>query len=154
MILNHKNELNQVILQEKSTLGRILGLDVGSKRIGVALSDELRFIASPKMVLHRKSNKDDFLKIQEFIKEYKILAIIIGLPLNMDDSESEMSKFVRNFTDNLDDFFDKKIPILLVDERLSSFEARRYGSSKLSRKNQHCDDIAAAVILQACLDSD
>ena len=102
-IYNTKNLLNQVL----PAAGRIMALDVGQKRIGIAITDESRFLSSPKDILTRRSNERDFEKIADFIKTHKILAIIIGLPLNMDDSESEMSKFVRKFSENLDNFLKK-----------------------------------------------
>jgi putative Holliday junction resolvase len=149
MIFSDKDQLNQALPLK----GRLIALDVGSKRIGLAICDETRFIATPKLVLHRMSNEKDFAKIKEIIDENKVVGIVVGLPLNMDESESEMSKFVRKFSDNLDNFFENKLPILLFDERLSSFEAREIARSKLSRKKEFCDDIAAAVILESFLQS-
>ena len=146
-IYNTKNLLNQVL----PAAGRIMALDVGQKRIGIAITDESRFLSSPKDILTRRSNERDFEKIADFIKTHKILAIIIGLPLNMDDSESEMSKFVRKFSENLDNFLKKEIPMMFYDERLTSFEARQISKSSISRKKKHCDDIAASLILEGFL---
>ncbi len=125
-----------------------MALDVGSKRIGIATSDETRTIATPKLVLTRQSNEKDFVKISEIILENKIVAIVVGMPLNMDGSKSHMSEFVEKFSKNLDEFLEKRIPIFYFDERLTSFEARRINASGLSRKKEHCDDIAAALILE------
>ena len=143
-IFSNKQQLNQVI----PPIGRIMALDVGSKRIGIAACDESRIIASPKLIINRESNIKDFAKIQNFFKEGKFVAIIVGLPIHMDSSNSKMSEFVVDFTKNFDEFLEKKAPILLFDERLSSFEAREIAASQLSRKNGHYDDIAACVILE------
>jgi putative Holliday junction resolvase len=150
MIFNIYNQLNQA-LPEK---GRLLALDVGTKRIGVALCDESRFLASPKLIINRLSNQQDFEKIAKFIIENQVVAIIVGRPLNMDGSAIPMTKFCERFAQNLDIFLEKKFPIFLFEERLSSFEAREVktlgGVSR--KKNKFIDDIAASIILQHFLD--
>jgi putative Holliday junction resolvase len=134
--------------------GRLVALDVGTKRIGIALSDDSRFIATPKMVLNRQSNLKDFAKIAEFISSNQACAAIIGLPLNDDEIGNRMNEFIKKFSENFDEFLGRKFPILFFDERLSSFEAREFNASELSRKNNRfIDDIAASVILQHFLDS-
>lgn len=134
--------------------GRLIGLDVGRKRIGVAICDETRLIASPKLVINRESNVKDFAKIQKIITENNIVVAVIGLPLQMNGEESEMSQFVRKFINNFDEFLEQKFPLFLFDERLTSFEARKFNSSNLSRqKNNFCDDIAASLILQGFIDN-
>ena len=131
--------------------GRILALDLGTKRIGVAISDDTQTFASPKTIVNRQSNEKDFTKIKEIIDESKIVAIVIGLPLNMDQSSSKMSKFSEDFARNLDDFLQKKLPIILLDERLTSFAAQEINNSEFSRKQKHLDDIAASIILEEFL---
>ena len=148
MIYNNPNQVNQV-----SPKGRILALDLGTKRIGIAISDASRFIATPKLVLNRQSNQKDFLKIWQLFQEYEAVTIVIGMPLNMNGMRNEMSEFVDKFTKNFDEFLEGKISIFLFDERLSSFEAKEIAASELSRKNnEFIDDIAASVILQHFLD--
>ena len=148
-IFSNKSQLNQAI----PATGRIMALDVGSKRIGVATCDETRTIANPRLVLNRQSNLKDFAKINDFIHENRIIAIIVGLPLNMDGTPSKMSEFVSDFAKNFDEFLEKKFPILFFDERLSSFEAREIEASQLSRKKEFYDDIAASLILEHFLSS-
>lgn len=149
MIFNSSDQLNQDLPQK----GRLMAIDVGTKRIGIALSDESRFIATPKLILNRQSNQKDFAKIQEFISENKVAAIVIGLPLTMEGKTQPMSEFAEKFAENLDEFLEKKLPIFLFEERLSSFEAREAHHSELSRKkNKFVDDIAASFILQHFLD--
>ena len=150
MIYNDILQLNQDLENE----GRLMGLDVGTKTIGIAISDSLKMIATPKLTIKRQSNKKDFLVIQKLILENRIKALIIGLPLNMDGSESAMSKFVRKFTEELDQFL-INAKIVFGDERLSSFEAEDVINEKIKSRNRDkktlIDQIAAAVILQSVL---
>ena len=143
-IFKDKNQLNQAFLRG----GALLAIDVGTKRIGLALSDKSRMIASPKLILKRQSNLKDFAKIKEFIIQNEVSALIIGFPLEVDGEAGEMAKFVKKFAQNLEEFLEKKIPIILFDERLSSFEARKINSSRPEGKKEFYDDIAAAVILE------
>ena len=129
--------------------GRIIGIDIGTKRLGIAMSDATRLIATPKTIINRQSNLKDFARIQQLIEEYQVVGIVTGLPINMYDKEIPMTGFSIKFSENLDEFLEKKFPIFLIDERLSSFEAREVNLSHLSRKKtKHCDDIAASFILQ------
>ncbi len=150
MIFNNPNQVNQ----DLPAKGRIAAIDVGTKRIGLALSDETRFIATPKLVIVRKSNQQDFEKIKKFIEENLVVAIVIGRPINMEGEITEMTKFSERFAENFDQFLQKKIPIFLFEERLTSFEAKNIDASELSRKKgEFIDDIAASFILQHFLDS-
>jgi putative Holliday junction resolvase len=147
-IFSNQNQLNQV------PRGRLMALDLGTKRIGVALSDETRFIATPKMILNRQSNKNDFATIKKFIEENQVVAIVIGRPVNMAGELTEMTKFSEKFAENFDEFLEKKYPIFLFEERLSSSEARIINASAGSKKKHGpIDDIAASVILQHFLQS-
>ncbi len=154
MIFNSLLNPNQDYKKILPKNGSLLAIDVGTKRLGIAKSDETRFIATPKLIINRQGNLKDFTKIAELIEEYKTVAIVIGYPINMDGKNIEMTEFAQNFAENLDKFLDDKFPIFLFEERLSSFEARNFGYSKISRKhkNKFIDDIAASVILQHFLD--
>lgn len=144
------------ITEKKS--GRILGIDLGTKRIGLAVSDETLSISTPKNILFRQNNFSDFEKILEIISEYKITAIVLGYPLHLDKSVIEMTVISEEFAKKLDELLEKKLPIFLFEERLSSFEARAIAKSGLSRKKSRgrnhnfVDDIAASLILQHFLD--
>jgi putative holliday junction resolvase len=154
-IFSDLKSTNQEACESLPKVGRLLGIDIGTKRIGIAVSDESRFIATPKKIINRQSNLKDFAEIKKFISEYKVIGIVAGMPVNMDESEIPMTKFALEFCENLDLFLDKELPIFFFDERLSSFEAREIGGSKLSRKkdkSKYIDDIAASVILQGFLD--
>lgn len=148
-IFRNLDQLNQALLPK----GRLMGLDVGTKRIGLAVSDASRFIATPKLIINRLSNLKDFEKIKKFIEENLIVGIVIGRPVNMDGSPIVMTEFCERFAKNFDDFLENKLPIFLFEERLSSFSARDVNVSELSRKkNRFVDDIAASFILQHFLD--
>lgn len=131
---------------------RLMGLDYGNIHVGVALSDELGMTAYPLEVIKRKdSNKlrKTFARIEEIAREYKVDKIIIGLPLNMDDSESEISKTVIDFSENI-----KRrtgLPVELWDERLSTLEATdilKETGIKVQDRKTYIDKIAASFILR------
>ena len=131
---------------------RLMGLDYGNVHVGVALSDELGMTAYPLEVIKRKdSNKlrKTFARIEEIAREYKVVKIIIGLPLNMDDSESEISKTVIDFSENI-----KRrtgLPVELWDERLSTLEATdilKEAGIKVQDRKTYIDKIAASFILR------
>ena len=131
---------------------RLMGLDYGNVHVGVALSDELGMTAYPLEVIERKdSNKlrKTFARIEEIAREYKVDKIIIGLPLNMDDSESEISKTVIDFSENI-----KRrtgLPVELWDERLSTLEATdilKEAGIKVQDRKTYIDKIAASFILR------
>ena len=131
---------------------RLMGLDYGNVHVGVALSDELGMTAYPLEVIKRKdSNKlrKTFARIEEIAREYKVDKIIIGLPLNMDDSESEISKTIIDFSENI-----KRrtgLPVELWDERLSTLEATdilKEAGIKVQDRKTYIDKIAASFILR------
>ena len=131
---------------------RLMGLDYGNVHVGVALSDELGMTAYPLEVIKRKdSNKlrKTFARIEEIAREYKVDKIIIGLPLNMDDSESEISKTVIDFSENI-----KRrtgLPVELWDERLSTLEATdilKEAGIKVQDRKTYIDKIAPSFILR------
>lgn len=131
---------------------RLMGLDYGNVHVGVALSDELGMTAYPLEVIKRKdSNKlrKTFARIEEIAREYKVDKIIIGLPLNMDDSESEISKTVIDFSEKI-----KRrtgLPVELWDERLSTLEATdilKEAGIKVQDRKTYIDKIAASFILR------
>lgn len=129
--------------------GKLLAIDIGTKRIGIAMSDVTRLLVTPTKILNRKSNFEDFTEIKRLIDENHIVAIVAGLPINMDGSANEMSEFSNKFVEELDDFLGQKMQIFLADERLTSFEAKQIGLTIKSRKyDKHFDDIAAAIILE------
>jgi len=150
MIYNDLKQLNQDLPKK----GRLLGLDVGTKTIGVAVCDGDWLVANPRLTISRKGGKADFLAIKNCVEENKIAAIVVGLPLNMDGTESAMSEFVRKFALGLDEFLED-VKIIFFDERLSSFEAEELlesGQVKNNKRKGKIDQIAASVILQGLVD--
>jgi putative Holliday junction resolvase len=139
------------------TKGRLLALDVGTKKIGVAICDDTQTFSTPKLIIKRKSNSKDFATLLSIIQENPVIAIIFGFPIKMDGSENLMSdfvmKFVKNFEKFLHDLSIKNITLIVFDERLSSFKARTFinKNTKKSSKKDY-DDISASLILEHFLD--
>lgn len=132
---------------------RLLGLDVGSKTIGLALSDVSRVIATPMETLKRGKFADDARWLWAIMKEHEVAALVVGLPMNMDGSEGPRCQSVRQFVKNLLAMAD--IGIVLWDERLSTVAAQRAMlEADMSRKKrgENVDKVAAAFILQGLLD--
>ncbi len=130
---------------------RYLAIDYGNKRTGLAICDESEAITSPLAVLD--TNNSLIGKITQIIKDENVEAIVLGLPLNMDDTQGPQAKIVRQFSQQLKKHID--IPIHFEDERLSSFTAEdKLAAAELTRKKKkkRLDAVAAAVILQAFLD--
>ncbi len=131
---------------------RLIGLDLGDKTIGIALSDTRRKVASPHSVIKRKDWKTDFQALITLIKTYDVGALILGMPYNMNGSEGERCKITRKFSQKLLAAYD--VPIVLWDERLSTKAATDILQSDLSRSklDRVIDKVAAAYILQGALD--
>ncbi len=132
---------------------RLMGLDLGSKTIGAAVSDLGRTIATPTVTLRRRKFKADARALRAIIEENDVGGLVIGLPLNMDGSEGPRCQSVRQFAANLLGEFD--IAIAFWDERLSTVSAERaLLEADMSRKRRAevIDKMAAAIILQGALD--
>jgi putative holliday junction resolvase len=133
--------------------GRLLGLDLGTRTIGVALSDTTRMIASPTETIRRTRFARDAERLEALVAEHNVGALIIGLPVNMDGSEGPRCQSARQFAANLLDRMD--IDIAFWDERLSTVAVTRAMlEADLSRARQRkaVDKMAAAYILQGALD--
>ena len=145
---------NQINLVESLNTSQILvGLDLGTKTIGVAVSDTFKIIASPLYTIQRNGSKKDLLKLQEILNDYEIGGFIVGLPLSLDNSDNQQTQLVRNFNKELIDFF--SLPSVFWDERFSSDvifkEMRRSNMSKNKIKNK-LDQQSASYILQGYLE--
>ena len=146
---------NQINLVEGLNTSQILvGLDLGTKTLGVAVSDRYKIIASPLSTIQRNGTKKDLLKLQEILNDYEIGGFILGLPLSLDNSENQQTQLVRNFNKELIDFF--SLPSVFWDERFSSDvifkEMRRSNMSKNKIKNK-LDQQSASYILQGYLET-
>jgi len=139
----------------KSLLGprqRILGMDPGTKTVGLALSDITLIVATPLETLKRTKFKNDVARIQEIVEKENVGGFVIGWPINMDGSEGPRCQSVRAFCENLAKVID--LPQLLWDERLSTAAVERTlieADSSRSRRKQVVDKMAAAYILQGAL---
>ena len=133
---------------------RVMGLDLGSKTIGLALSDGGLSIASPLVTLGRKKFTADALALKTLIDEHGVGGLVLGLPLNMDGTEGPRCQSTRQFAVNLMEKFD--MPIAFHDERLSTAAVERMliGEADMTRKRRGevVDKMAAAYILQGALD--
>ncbi|MBP9483513.1 MAG: Holliday junction resolvase RuvX [Negativicutes bacterium] len=135
---------------------RVIGLDVGSKRIGIAISDPFGWTAQPVMTLHRTELSDDLAKINELIIKENAKSLVLGLPKNMDGSVGFQGEEVRAFSEELKAVIDPQISISFWDERLSSVAAERIlieGNVSRKKRKGVIDKMAAVVILQTYLDS-
>lgn len=130
---------------------RYLAIDYGGKRTGLAICDQGETISSPLQAL--KTGKTLIDEIIKVIAEQNVSAVVVGLPLNMDETEGPAVKRVRKFGDDLKAHLD--IPIHFQDERLSSFDAEQKLAGQMTRKKKKArvDALAAAAILQSFLDS-
>lgn len=135
---------------------RIIGLDYGTKTVGVAISDENEIIASPYTTIERKHAtklRQTYAAIEQIIEEYDIGLIVLGYPKNMNNTEGERAESTKEFAEALERR--TGLSVVLHDERLTTVEADRIleetGVAHSARK-QHIDKMAAAIILQNYLD--
>ena len=127
-----------------------MSLDVGDKRIGVALSDPYGILASPLTIISRQNEAVDIESIIHIVSQRQVGLIIVGLPRSMNGSLSKQAEKVKAFTQNLGK--QTRVPIELRDERLSTVSARRLMQDARNKRVRHDDAIAAAIILQGYLD--
>lgn len=134
---------------------KLLGLDLGTKTLGIAISDETKLIASYLMTLEFKERDYDSLlpKIKEIVETKKISKLILGFPKNMNNTIGERAEETMAFKKQLEDYLNKEV--VLQDERLTTVEATNYLlEANMSRKKrkQKIDGLAATIILQTYLD--
>jgi putative holliday junction resolvase len=133
--------------------GRVLGLDVGSKTVGMAVSDPLGITAQGLTTLRRKNKKHDFEQLAAVIHHYEVQEIVVGLPLRMSGAEGTQSEKMQLFAQDLRKRFE--LPVHLSDERLTSAEANRVlrdSEMSIKRRGEVVDRLAAVLILQNWLD--
>jgi putative Holliday junction resolvase len=132
---------------------RLIGIDVGTKTLGLALSDVTRTIASPLETIRRKKFAIDAARLLDLAAEHQIGGFVVGLPANLDASEGPRAQSTRAFARNLARL--TPLPILLWDERLSTVEAERVliaADASRKRRAEVIDKVAATIILQTALD--
>ena len=133
-------------------MGRVLGIDYGDSRIGLAMSDPLKIIASPFKTIRNEGNEKCLQVFHSLIKEKDVEAIVVGLPMGLKGQETVQTKKVREFANLL---YALKLPIHLEDERLSSVSAEKsmiQQNIKTGHNKELIDQRAAAIILQQFLD--
>ena len=132
---------------------RLIGLDLGSKRIGVSICDEKQLIATPFKTINRTSNNELVNELKIIIVENNIKGIIIGNPLNMDGSSGRSAQSIKDTSQKIEENIN--IPICLWDERLSTVGAFNLSSqldTNVSKREKKIDENAAAFILQGAID--
>jgi putative holliday junction resolvase len=133
---------------------RVLGLDVGARRIGVAVSDLLGITAQGLETLQRKNKKHDFAHLDRVIREYDVKEIVVGLPLRMSGLEGAQAEKIHAFVADLRKHF--RLPVHLWDERLTSAEANRLlreTELSIEKRGKAVDRMAAILILQGWMES-
>jgi putative Holliday junction resolvase len=134
--------------------GKLLGLDLGTKTIGVAVSDAMRYSATPLETIARTKFAVDAKRIAELVAENGISGIVLGLPLNMDGSEGPRAQSTRAFARNLAQKVD--VPIVFWDERLSTSAVERMmideANMRRDKRAAVVDKLAASYILQGALE--
>ena len=132
---------------------RLIGLDLGSKRIGVSICDEKQLIATPFKTINRSTAKELINELKNIILENNIKGIIIGNPLNMDGSSGSSAQSVKDTSNNIEKSIN--LPICLWDERLSTVGAFNLSSQldvNVTKREKKIDENAAAFILQGAID--
>jgi putative holliday junction resolvase len=135
-------------------MGRILGLDVGSRRIGIAVSDPLGITAQGLETLQRRNKRHDFEYLRQVIDEYAVKEIVVGLPLRMSGAEGTQSDKMQAFAEELRKRF--QLPVHLWDERLTSAEANRLlreTDLSIEKRGKAVDRMAATLILQGWMEN-
>jgi len=132
---------------------RVLGLDVGSKRIGIAISDPLGITAQGLETLQRQNKRLDFERLTKLAREYEVAEIVVGLPLRMSGAEGTQAEKMQIFAEELRTRL--QVPVHLWDERLTSAEANRLlreADMSIRRRGQVVDQMAAVLILQSWME--
>jgi len=137
--------------------GRLLGLDLGEKTIGLAISDRDRSLASPLETLRRSKFRKDAEALAATIAEREVAGLVLGLPVNMDGSEGPRCQSTRQFARNLEREAGMTLPVAFWDERLSTAAVERLlideADMTRARRAEVVDKMAAAYILQGALDA-
>jgi len=133
---------------------RVLGLDVGSRRIGVAVSDPLGITAQGLETVRRQNKRLDLEQLEKIVRDYEVAEIVVGLPLRLSGDEGTQSDKMRQFAEDLRRRL--QLPVHLWDERLTSAQANRLlreTDMSIRRRGEVVDQMAAVLILQSWLDA-
>ena len=135
------------------TKGKLLCIDHGLKRIGLAVSDAIGLTARELTVINRKTNVEDFARLNHIVKEQQVVGIVVGMPVNSDAKEGDytqgdtVKRWIERYSATT------TIPIITWDEQLTSLDARELSIQKGRGARDPIDDMAARVILQSYLDA-
>jgi putative Holliday junction resolvase len=136
------------------TSGKLLGIDHGLVRIGLAVSDATRMVARELTVLKRTSNREDFARINQIAGEHLVVGIVVGIPFDADHTETgrdtqaaTVKRWVERFAQTT------SLPIVLWDENLTSVDAQKIARRRHRKVREPVDDLAARVMLQSYLDA-
>jgi putative Holliday junction resolvase len=146
--------------QPRESSGRVLAIDYGRRRIGLAISDELRMTARPLEMLERKNRREDMRRLREIVRREGVGRVIVGYPLHLDGRASEMGEEAAHFAARIAK--ELRVEVELVDERLTSWEAEQTLAETGARRGKRpgalghrrreaMDDVAAAVLLREYL---
>ena len=141
------------LLPPPASRRRLIGIDLGTKTIGLALSDVTQMVASSLVTIRRTKFKADAARLLDILDEHKIAGLVLGFPVNLDGREGPRAQATRAFARNIHALVD--LPILLWDERLTTAAAERMlieADASRQRRSQLIDKLAATIILQGALD--
>ena len=139
--------------KKQTAKSRLIGLDLGSKRIGISICDERQSIATPFKTISRTNTLELINELKDIVVENNVKGIVIGNPLNMDGTSGSSAQSVKDISTNISQFID--LPVFLWDERLSTVGAFNLSSQldvNISKKIKKIDENAAAFILQGAID--
>lgn len=151
---NHVTESSETSRSPQNRPGRALGIDLGEKRIGLAISDPTQTIASAHSVMARKSRAEDFSRIAQLISDHAIALVVMGLPITLAGHEGDRAAWVRDYTADLCNHIE--VPVVYWDESLTTKQAEeslRAQGKRGKKIKEQVDAVAAALILQAYLDA-
>ena len=140
--------------QGQAEFARILALDVGKKRIGLAISDPLGITAQGLPTLHRTRIRDDLNHLNELCRQYQVALLLVGQPLHMSGDESRQAVYTREFAERLAER--TQVPVKYLDERLTTVQAERVlkeSGISIEKRARAVDQLAAVLLLQSFLDS-
>lgn len=127
--------------------GRILAIDYGQRRLGLAISDEMGLTAQPLATLVRTNRRNDLRRLREIARKHAVRHIVVGHPVHLDGTQSEMAEEATRFAARIEK--ELGLPVELADERLSSWEAEQVlAATGKKKRRQSLDQVAAAVILR------
>ena len=133
--------------------GRLLGIDHGLKRLGLAVCDASWLVARELAIVKRRSRAEDFQRIQQIAAEHQVVAVVVGVPTNYEalPGQHDQAAAVRSWAERLAEA--TALPVVLWDEQLSTSDARDLAQSKRRKPGAPVDDLAARVILQSYIDA-